>query len=117
MVSHSFISTQYICYQYAVRWHRIGEKEPSMGLVVTVEVKGLQYDVLQTQKSHPMGGFLTDLMSGSSLLSHGGDPTLPSALQRFTAEFGMGSVGPPRYCRQTNSFRPVRVDTQTRTAS
>ncbi|WP_318564731.1 hypothetical protein, partial [Providencia stuartii] len=74
MVSHSFISTQYICYQYAVRWHRIGEKEPSMGLVVTVEVKGLQYDVLQTQKSHPMGGFLTDLMSGSSLLSHGETP-------------------------------------------
>ncbi|WP_415900781.1 hypothetical protein, partial [Providencia hangzhouensis] len=29
---------------------------------------------LQTQKSHPMGGFLTNLMSGSSLLSHGETP-------------------------------------------
>ena len=42
-------------------------------------------------------------MPGSSLLSHGGDPTLPSALRRFTSEFGMGQVGPPRYRRQANS--------------
>ncbi|GHB91270.1 hypothetical protein GCM10007290_16820 [Providencia stuartii] len=38
-----------------------------MGLVVTVEVKGLQYDVLQTQKSHPSGGFLTGFRSRSRL--------------------------------------------------
>lgn len=55
MVSHSFISTQYICYQYAVRWHRIGEKEPLMGLVVTVEVKGLQYDCAPNAKKPPDG--------------------------------------------------------------
>ncbi len=37
-------------------------------------------------------GLFTCLMPGSSLLSHG-DPTLPSALRRFTSEFGMGSGG------------------------
>ncbi len=31
-----------------------------------------------------------NLMPGSSLLSHGETPTLPSALRRFTSEFGMG---------------------------
>lgn len=33
-----------------------------------------------------------------------GDPTLPLALRRFTSEFGMGQVGPPRSCRQANWF-------------
>ncbi|QIC14232.1 hypothetical protein O7C57_19845 [Providencia sp. 21OH12SH02B-Prov] len=33
IVSHSFISTQCIGYQYAVRWCRIGEEVPGMGLV------------------------------------------------------------------------------------
>ena len=38
-------------------------------------------------------GLFTCLMPGSSLLSHGETPTLPSALRRFTSEFGMGSGG------------------------
>ncbi len=42
------------------------------------------------------------LMSGGSYTRMGAP--LPSALRRFTSEFGMGQVGPPRYCRQTNSF-------------
>nr|WP_305071404.1 hypothetical protein [Providencia sp. wls1949] len=33
IVSHSFISTQCIGYQYAVRWCRIGEEVPGMGLM------------------------------------------------------------------------------------
>ncbi len=37
-------------------------------------------------------GLFTCLMPGSSLLTWG-DPTLPSALRRFTSEFGMGSGG------------------------
>ncbi len=43
------------------------------------------------------------LMPGSSLLTWG-DPTLPSALRRFTSEFGMGSGGttalkpPGKFC-------------------
>ena len=31
-------------------------------------------------------------------------PTLPSALQRFTSEFGMVQVVPPHYRRQDNSL-------------
>ena len=33
-----------------------------------------------------------------------GCPTLPSALQRFTSEFGMVQVVPPHYRRQDNSL-------------
>ncbi|QUJ01681.1 hypothetical protein KCP75_22190 [Salmonella enterica subsp. enterica] len=33
-----------------------------------------------------------------------GRPTLPSALRRFTSEFGMGSVGPRANCRRANSL-------------
>ena len=33
-----------------------------------------------------------------------GSPTLPSALQRFTSEFGMVQVVPPHYRRQDNSL-------------
>ncbi len=43
-----------------------------------------------------------NLMPGSSLLTWG-DPTLPSALRRFTSELAWGQVGPPRYRRQANS--------------
>ena len=52
------------------------------------------------------------LMPGSSLLSHGEAPTLPSALRRFTSEFGMGSGGttalqpPGKFCLLTR-FSPV----------
>ncbi len=51
-----------------------------------------------------MTGLLLNLMPGSSLLSHGETPTLPSALRRFTSEFGMGSGGttalrpPSKFC-------------------
>ncbi len=58
----------------------------------------------QTQKSPVFRlGFLLYLMPGSSLLTWG-DPTLPSALRRFTSEFGMGSGGttalvpPGKFC-------------------
>ncbi len=56
-----------------------------------------------------MTGLLLNLMPGSSLLSHG-ETTLPSALRRFTSEFGMGSGGttalrpPGKFCLST---RPV----------
>ena len=41
------------------------------------------------------------LMPGSSLLTWG-DPTLPSALRRFTSEFGMGSGG-------TTALQPPQI--------
>ncbi len=84
------------------------------------------------------------LMSGSSLLSHGetphyhrrygvsllssawghawGDPTLPSALRRFTSEFGMGSGGttallpPDKFFSNLPNFNlKSGADTQSRT--
>ncbi len=57
----------------------------------------------QTQKSHPMGGFLTNLMSGSSLLSHGETPHYHRRYGVSLLSSAWGQVGPPRYCRQTNS--------------
>ncbi len=48
-------------------------------------------------------GLFTCLMPGSSLLSHG-DPTLPSALRRFTSEFGMGSGGTTALVPPANSL-------------
>ena len=62
------------------------------------------------------------LMPGSSLLSHGGDPTLPSALRRFTSEFGMGSGGTTALLPPDKFFFKCRTltvlsgaDTQSRT--
>ena len=50
-----------------------------------------------------------------------GDPTLPSALRRFTSEFGMGSGGttalvpPGKFCNLPNSTLITGADTQSRT--
>ena len=57
----------------------------------------------ETHKAHPAGWafYLFDAWQFHTLTW--GDPTLPSALRRFTSEFRMGQVGPPRYSRQANS--------------
>ncbi|MEX6015946.1 hypothetical protein [Providencia vermicola] len=52
IVSHSFISTQCIGYQYAVRWCRIGEEVPWMGVGGDM-IK--RYHIPQTQKKPPIG--------------------------------------------------------------
>ncbi len=52
----------------------------------------------QRKKAIVTDGLSLNLMPGSSLLAWG-DPTLPSALRRFTSEFGMGSGG-------TTALRP-----------
>ena len=57
-----------------------------------------------TQKGHPFGWpfYLFDVWQFPTLTW--GDPTLPSALRRFTSEFGMGSGGttalkpPGKFC-------------------
>ena len=53
----------------------------------------------ETQKAHPSGwaSYLFDAWQFPTLAW--GDPTLPSALRRFTSEFGMGSGG-------TTALRP-----------
>src|SRR5690606_5514922 len=43
-----------------------------------------------------------------ALLSHGGNPTLPSARSRFTAEFGMGSGGSNSLWSSSNSVGASR---------
>ncbi len=48
------------------------------------------------------------LMPGSSLLTWG-DPTLPSALRRFTSEFGMGSGGTTALVPPANSVLSTRL--------
>ncbi len=58
----------------------------------------------KTQKAHPLGwaSHLFDAWQFPTLAW--GDPTLPSALRRFTSEFGMGSGGttalspPGKFC-------------------
>ena len=58
----------------------------------------------ETQKGHPFGWplYLFDAWQFPTLTW--GDPTLPSALRRFTSEFGMGSGGttalkpPGKFC-------------------
>ena len=60
----------------------------------------------ETQKAHPAGWafYLFDAWQFPTLTW--GDPTLPSALRRFTSEFGMGSGGttalspPGKFCFQ-----------------
>ena len=53
-----------------------------------------------------MGGFSANLMSGSSLLSHGETPHYHRRYGVSLLSSAWGQVGPPRYCRQTNSVRP-----------
>ena len=50
-----------------------------------------------------MGGFSANLMSGSSLLSHGETPHYHRRYGVSLLSSAWGQVGPPRYCRQTNS--------------
>ena len=64
----------------------------------------------ETQKAHPAGWafYLFDAWQFPTLTW--GDPTLPSALRRFTSEFGMGSGGttalspPGKFCFTSPSY-------------
>ena len=47
------------------------------------------------------------LKSGSSLLSHGETPHYHRRYGISLLSSAWGQVGPPRYCRQTNSFLPI----------
>ena len=49
------------------------------------------------------------LMSGSSLLSHGETPHYHRRYGVSLLSSAWGQVGPPRYCRQTNSFLMCRT--------
>lgn len=52
-----------------------------------------------------MGGFSANLMSGSSLLSHGETPHYHRRYGVSLLSSAWDQVGPPRYGRQTNSVR------------
>ena len=58
----------------------------------------------KTQKAHPLGWALHLFNAWQFPTLAWGDPTLPSALRRFTSEFGMGSGGttalspPGKFC-------------------
>ena len=58
----------------------------------------------KTQKAHPSGWALHLIDAWQFPTLTWGDPTLPSALRRFTSEFGMGSGGttalvpPGKFC-------------------
>ena len=54
-------------------------------------------------------GFLLYLMPGSSLLSHGETPHYHRRYGVSLLSSAWGQVGPPRYCRQTNSFLICRT--------
>ena len=54
---------------------------------------GLPFFSKQTQKGHPCGWPLHLFDAWQFPTLTWGDPTLPSALRRFTSEFGMGSGG------------------------
>ena len=60
----------------------------------------------ETQKAHPAGWALHLFDAWQFPTLTWGDPTLPSALRRFTSEFGMGSGGttalvpPGKFCFQ-----------------
>ena len=74
-----------------------------------------RFHFTQTQKS-PSGrmGFFTLFDAWQFPTLAWGDPTLPSALRRFTSEFGMGSGGttalqpPGKFCLLTR-FSPVNL--------
>ncbi len=71
------------------------------------------------QKGHPFGWpFCLKIRSGSSLLSHGETPHYHRRYGVSLLSSAWGQVGPPRYCRQTNSLFFIRyhgADTQIRT--
>ena len=64
----------------------------------------------ETQKAHPTGWALHLFDAWQFPTLTWGDPTLPSALRRFTSEFGMGSGGttallpPGKFCCQKRIF-------------
>ena len=64
----------------------------------------------KTQKAHPSGWALHVFDAWQFPTLTWGDPTLPSALRRFTSEFGMGSGGttalspPGKFCCQKRIF-------------
>jgi hypothetical protein len=47
------------------------------------------------------GGFCLQPWIGGDVLSHRGNPAVPSALRGLTSEFGMGSGDPPRYSHRS----------------
>ncbi len=60
--------------------------------------------MLQTQKSQPIGlAFLSYLMPGSSLLSHGETPHYHRRYNVSLLSSAWSQVGPLRYGRQANS--------------
>ncbi len=65
---------------------------------------------IKTQKAHPSGWALHVFDAWQFPTLAWGDPTLPSALRRFTSEFGMGSGGttallpPGKFCYQHASL-------------
>ncbi len=67
-----------------------------------------QLNYRSTYSSLPFGDSLRvainlNLMSGSSLLSHGETPHYHRRYGVSLLSSAWGQVGPPRYCRQTNS--------------
>ena|GEM_PF-4922835 len=54
----------------------------------------------ETKKPRAVARGFVVIKSLAVSYSHMGTPTLPSALKRFTAEFGMDQVVPLRYGRQ-----------------
>ena len=67
----------------------------------------------ETQKAHPAGWALHLFDAWQFPTLTWGDPTLPSALRRFTSEFGMGSGGttalvpPGKFCFINTSHRRI----------
>ncbi len=62
----------------------------------------------ETQKAHPAGWALHLFDARQFPTLTWGDPTLPSALRRFTSEFGMGSGGTTALVPPANSLCSVR---------
>ena len=71
------------------------------------------FQTTKTQKAHPSGWALHLFDAWQFPTLTWGDPTLPSALRRFTSEFGMGSGGttalvpPGKFCFINTSHRRI----------
>ena len=93
------------------RWYAL---QPYL-LPDALRLSGLQqpgYPEIQTQKSPSVRmGFFTLIDAWQFPTLAWGDPTLPSALRRFTSEFGMGSGGttalqpPGKFCLSDRFMR------------
>ncbi len=64
---------------------------------------------LQTQKSRSVSGFFALFNAWQFPTLAWGDPTLPSALRRFTSEFGMGSGGTTALSPPSKFFLPNKT--------